>query len=237
MFPLCVIYYTSNISIEEEHQVFFRSVVNFPDNYRRYCGKSHLRYYDFSPFLLLETPGFSELLWAPSPRPPPRPCPGTVQRSPRPPTGKGTCRAHGMTPSLTQQTFGDGGGGRITCNFFTNVRRSAIFLLLPRRDQQFNRVFHPVFFNPPPPPRELKIDNSLTFKKSLESEIISSCSAQTGDESAPESANQHYCYGELYDERSFGNVRYLNINKNIKTVLKKEYLCMDIKQQWTLYFQ
>ena len=30
-----------------------------------YCGDSHLRYYDFSPFLLLETPGFSEpVLWA-----------------------------------------------------------------------------------------------------------------------------------------------------------------------------
>ena len=50
VFPLCAIYYTSNISTEEEHQVFFRSVVKFPDNYRRYCGDSHLRYYDFSPF-------------------------------------------------------------------------------------------------------------------------------------------------------------------------------------------
>ena len=32
---------------------------------------------------------------------------------------------------------------------------------------------------------------------------------------------KHYCYGELYDERSFGNVRDLNINKKIKTVRKK----------------
>ena len=39
MFPQCSIYYTSNTSIEEEHQVFFRSVVNFPENYQRYCAR------------------------------------------------------------------------------------------------------------------------------------------------------------------------------------------------------
>ena len=33
MFSPRAIHYTSNISIEEENQVFFRSVVNFPDNY------------------------------------------------------------------------------------------------------------------------------------------------------------------------------------------------------------
>ena len=38
MFPQCSIYYTSNTSIEEEHQVFFWSVVNFPENYQRYCA-------------------------------------------------------------------------------------------------------------------------------------------------------------------------------------------------------
>ena len=37
VFPQCSIYYTSNTSTEEEHQVFFRSVVNFPDNYQHYC--------------------------------------------------------------------------------------------------------------------------------------------------------------------------------------------------------
>ena len=88
MFPLCAIYYTSNISIEEEHKVFFRSVVNVPDNYRRYCGDSHQHYYDFSPFLLLESPGCSKLLWAPPLGPPPKLCPGTLQRSPTPPAGK-----------------------------------------------------------------------------------------------------------------------------------------------------
>ena len=44
---------------------------------------------------------------------PPRLCSGTLQRFLRPPTGKGndfTCRVHGMTSSLTQQTFGAGGG-------------------------------------------------------------------------------------------------------------------------------
>ena len=30
---------SSNTSTEEEHQVFFRSVVNLPDNYLRYCAQ------------------------------------------------------------------------------------------------------------------------------------------------------------------------------------------------------
>ena len=47
---------------------------------------------------------------------------------------------------------------------------------------------------------------------------------------------KHYGYGELY-EKSFENIRDLNINKNIKTVRRKEYLCMVIKQHWILCFQ
>ena len=46
---------------------------------------------------------------------------------------------------------------------------------------------------------------------------------------------KHYCYGELYDERSFGNVRDLNINKKIKTVRKQEYLCVWISNSNGFY--
>ena len=38
----------------------------------------------YSPFLLLETPGFSELLWAPTPGPPLRLCPGDLTAPPDP---------------------------------------------------------------------------------------------------------------------------------------------------------
>ena len=88
LFPICSIYYPSNTSIEEEHQVFFQSVVNFPDNYWRHFGDSYLRYYRFSSFLLIETPGFSELLCAPPPGPGLRLCPGDFTASSRPPAGK-----------------------------------------------------------------------------------------------------------------------------------------------------
>ena len=78
MFSQRSIYYTSNTGTEEEHQVLFRSVVNFPDNYQRYCAQFPL------PFLLLETPGFSELLWAPTPGPPLKLCPGDLTAPPDP---------------------------------------------------------------------------------------------------------------------------------------------------------
>ena len=57
VFPQCSIHYTSNTNTEEEHEVFFRSVVNFPEITNVIVRDSH-----YSPFLLLETPGFSELL-------------------------------------------------------------------------------------------------------------------------------------------------------------------------------
>ena len=125
MFSSCAIYYKSNISIEEEHQVFFWSVVNFPDNYRRYCGDSHLPYYDLTPFVLLQTPGFSELLWAPSPRPPPRFCPGDLTALPQTPSWQGqwplhvvrTAWHHPYPTNFWWWWCWRGGGGGITWNF------------------------------------------------------------------------------------------------------------------------
>ena len=158
MFPLCAIH-TSNISTEEEQQVFFRSVVIFQTITWRF---TFTLLYDFSLFLLFETPGFSELLWGWPPGPPSNFCSGN--RYTAPPDSQlaramtFACHAHGMRSSLTQQTFdggggggGRGGGGGFHMNFSLTERgRSAIFLRFPKGDQQFNRVFHPVSTTPSP---------------------------------------------------------------------------------------
>ena len=108
LFVLCFLYV---LFILQTTLVLKKNIKSFfdPDNYRRYCGDSHLRYYDFSPFLLLETPGFWSFCGL---------CPldplqgsalGTLQRSPDPQLARATtvgCRAHSMTSSLTQQTYG-----------------------------------------------------------------------------------------------------------------------------------
>ena len=128
-----------------------------------------------SPFLLLETPGFSELLWAPTPGPPLRLCPGDLTAPPDPQLARAmmtfVCR-HDIiiNPTNFWWWWFEGGSHEI----FTNREGgSTIFLLLPWGDQKFNRVFHPVSITPPPP-RELKNDNSLsewtlqTFERTLQ---------------------------------------------------------------------
>ena len=108
---------------------------------------------DLSPILLLETPGFSERLWAPSAGPPPRLCPGTLQRSPRAQLARAmtfACRDHRMTSSLTQQTFGGGGGGEGGHMKFSQTEGGiSKFSASSKGDQQFNRVFHPLSITPP----------------------------------------------------------------------------------------
>ena len=150
MFPQCSIYYTSNNSIKEEHQVFFRSVVIFPTITNVIVRDSH-----YSPFLLLETPGFWELLWAPTPGPPLKFCPGDLTAPPDPQLARAmtfACR-HDIIVNPTNfwwwwwWWFERGGSHEI----FTNREGgSTIFLLLPGGDQKFNRVFHPVSTTPPP---------------------------------------------------------------------------------------
>ena len=118
----------------------------------------------YSPFLLLETPGFSELLWAPKPGPPLRLCPGDLTA----PSDLQLARAMTFAcrydiiknPTNVWWWWFEGGGLH---EIFTNREGgSTIFLLLPGGDKKFNRVFHPVSTTPPPP-RELKNDNSLIF--------------------------------------------------------------------------
>ena len=130
MFPQCSIYYTSNTSTEEEHQVFFRSVVNFLDNYQ-----------------------FSELLWAPTPGPPLRLCPGDLTAPPHPQLARAmtfACR-HDIiiNPTNVWWWWFEGGSHEI----FTNREGgSTIFLLLPGGDQNLTESFIPFLPHPPPPP-------------------------------------------------------------------------------------
>ena len=84
-FTLFVVRFLYVLFITQATLVFFQSVVNFPDNCRRYSGDFRLRYYDFSPFLLLKTLGFSELLLA-RPRLLSRLCPGDLTALPQTPS-------------------------------------------------------------------------------------------------------------------------------------------------------
>ena len=153
MFPQCSIYYSSNTSTEKEHQVFSLRG-KFSTNTNVIVCSSY-----YSPFLLLETSGFSELLWAPTPGPPLRLCPGDLTAPPDPQLARAmtfACR-HDIVinPTNFWWWWFEGGSHEI----FTNREGgSTIFLLLPGGDQKFNRVFHPVSTTPP---RELKNDNSL----------------------------------------------------------------------------
>ena len=142
MFPQCSIYYTSNTTTEEEYQVFFRSVVNFPDVIVR---NSHYR-----PFLLLETPGFSELLWAPTPGPPLRLCPEDLTALPDPQLARAmtfACRHDIIKNPTNFWWWWFEGEGHMK---FSQIKEggSTIFLLLPGGNQKFNRVFHPVSTTP-----------------------------------------------------------------------------------------
>ena len=135
VFPLCSIHYASSSNIEEEDKVFFKkSVINFQDNYWRYCGDFHLCHYDFSPVLLLQTTGFSEFQGA-SPRDSHQgsACPGPAGGLTAPsifPVAKGNDRGS----SLTQQTFGAGNHIKVL-----ETERGA-----STGDKKFDGVFNPV---------------------------------------------------------------------------------------------
>ena len=126
-------------------------MVNFPDNYRRYCGYSYLRYCDFSTFLLLETPGFLELrrlhpLDALQ-------CSALV--SPQTPIWQGQWPLHVVLDPTDFWWWWWGGRSH---EIFTD--KETTFLLLPRGIKNLTESFIP-FPPPPPPPRELKNDSSL----------------------------------------------------------------------------
>ena len=126
----------------------------------------------YSPFLLLETPGFSELLWTPTPGPPLRLYPGDLTAPSDPQLARAmtfACR-HNIIKNPTNFWWWwwfEGGSHEI----FTNREGgSTIFLLLPGGESKFlqslsSRFDHPP--PPPPPPRELKNDNSLSNVESF----------------------------------------------------------------------
>ena len=153
----------ATLVLKKNIKFFFRSVVNFQTITNVIVRNSH-----YSPFLLLETPGFSELLWAPTPGPPLRLCPGDLTAPPDPQLARAmtfACR-HDIIKNPTNFWWWwfEGGSHEI----FTNREGgSTIFLLLPGGDQKFNRVFHPVSTTHP---CELKNDNSLSEQEFSRSE-------------------------------------------------------------------
>ena len=117
----------------------------------------------YSPFLLLEAPGFSELLWAPIPGLPLRLCPGDLTAPPDPQLTRAmtfACR-HDIinNPTNFWWWWFEGGGGGGSHEISTNREGDNQFFCCFQGDRKFNRVFHPVSTTRP---RELKNDNSLT---------------------------------------------------------------------------
>ena len=116
----------------------------------------------YSPFLLLETPGFSELLWAPTPGPPLSLCPGDLTAPPDLQLARAmtfACR-HDIIINPTNFLwwwFEEGGGGESHKIFINREGGSTIFLLFPGGIKNLTESFIPFL----PHPRELKNDNSL----------------------------------------------------------------------------
>ena len=123
----------------------------------------------YSPFLLLETPGFSELLWTPTPGPPLRLCPGDLTAPPDPQLARAmtfACR-HNIIKNPTNfwWWWWFKGGGHMK---FSQIERGdqQFFLLLPGGQSKFLQSLSSRFYHPPPP-RELKNDNSLSNVESF----------------------------------------------------------------------
>ena len=121
----------------------------------------------YSPFLLPETPGFSELLWAPTLGPPLRLCSGDLTAPPDPQLARAMTFAcwHDIIINPTNCWWWWFEGG--VTKFPQTERGTNNFSAASRGDKKFSRAFHPVSTTPPPP-RELKNDNSLrSILKSL----------------------------------------------------------------------
>ena len=115
----------------------------------------------YSPFLLLETPGFLELLWAPTPGSPLRLCPGDLTAPLDPQLARAMTFAFRHDIIKTQQTFG-GGGLRGDHMKFSQIERGdqQFFCCFQGGIKNLTESFIPFL----PHPRELKNDNSLTFQ-------------------------------------------------------------------------
>ena len=80
----------------------------------------------YSPILLLETPGFSELLWTPTPGPPLRLCPGDLTAPPDPQLARAmtfaegykcsSCHSKKVTHGLVKGNLVDGYKGLPLCS-------------------------------------------------------------------------------------------------------------------------
>ena len=117
----------------------------------------------YSPFLLLETPGFSDLLWAPTPGPPLRLCPGDLTAPPDPQLARAmtfACR-HDIVINPTNFWWWwwwfEGGHMK-----FSQIKRGdqQFFCCFQGGIKNLTESFIPFL---PHPPRELKNDNSLSW--------------------------------------------------------------------------
>ena len=136
----------TTLVLKKNIKFFFRSVVNFPDNYQRYCAQFPFR----SPFLLLETPGFSELLWAPTTL---RLCPGDLTAPPDPQLARAmtfACR-HDIIKNPTNfwwWWFEGGGGVHMK---FSQIERGdrEFFCCFQRGIKNLTESFIPFLPHPP----------------------------------------------------------------------------------------
>ena len=104
MFPQCSIYYSGNTSTEEEHQVFFRSVVNFPDNYQRYCAQ-----FPLYPIFTARNSWIFGASVGSDPWTNSKALPWGHYSTPRPPAGKGNDLCMPARHHYKPNTFGGGG--------------------------------------------------------------------------------------------------------------------------------
>ena len=121
----------------------------------------------YSPFLLLETPGFSELLWAPTPGPLLRLCPGDLTAYPDLQLARAMTFAfrHDIIKNPTNfWWWWFEGGGHIKCSK-NREGDQQFFCCFQGGIKNLTESFIPFLppSPPPPPPRELKNDNSLNL--------------------------------------------------------------------------
>ena len=140
---LFIIKATLVLSTEEEHQGF-HSVVNFPDNYQRYCAQ-----FPLWPIFTARNSWIFGASVGSDPWTPSKALPWGPYSIPRSPAGKGNdlCMSarHRYKPNKLLVVWG---GGHMKCSQIE--RGDQQFFCCFQGDQKFNRVFHPVSTTPPP---------------------------------------------------------------------------------------
>ena len=145
MLPECSIYYQATLVLKKNVKSF--SVRG------KFSRQLPMRDSHYSPFLLPETPGFSELLWAPTPGPPLRLCSGDLTAPPDPQLARAMIFACQndiiINPTNCWWWWFEGRSHEI---FKNREGGPTIYLLLPGRIKNLAESFIPFLQHPPPPP-------------------------------------------------------------------------------------